>query len=76
MKKHMYLRPFAEVVKLNVCSSIAEDNIPVGSKTVWSDELEAPEMDFNDDNVRSRDHLQDHIDNKIDDYRNGSWRSL
>ena len=48
MKKQVYIQPKAEIVRLNVSGDIAEDNIPVGSKTVNSDEIEGKQIDFDE----------------------------
>ncbi len=49
MIRKEYIQPMAEVVRLNVSENITEDNLPVGSNTVDSSEIEGKENIFEDE---------------------------
>ena len=52
MIRKEYIQPMAEVVRLNVSENITEDNLPVGSNTVDSSEIEGKENIFEDEGDR------------------------
>ncbi len=49
MIRKEYIQPMAEIVRLNVSENITEDNLPVGSNTVDSSEIEGKENIFEDE---------------------------
>ena len=49
MIRKEYIQPMAEIVRLNVSDNITEDNLPVGSNTVDSSEIEGKENIFEDE---------------------------
>ena len=77
--RHVYIKPECQQVPFYAADNLLGIAGSTGAVKPFGKDTDFEEEDDNfadDDKVWTKDRLEEALDNKIDDYRNGSWRSL